>query len=105
MVNIQLGIGLQFRRQLPGAAAEEIDVLLAGLDLPVLLCRVNEATAARVALRVMREVAAGGTGEGARKARAGQIAPVVVIERIGIAHIAVDGAAGRVIGGDGARAA
>ena len=104
MIQIQFHIGLQCRRQLPGAAAKKIDVLLLGLDLAVLLRRIDEAAAARIALRVRGEIAAGGAGEGARKAHAAQVAAVIVIEGVGIAHIAVDCAAGRIVVGDGAGA-
>lgn len=63
VIQVQLGIRLQGRRQLPGAAAEEVDVLSLGLDLAVLLRRIGQAAAARVVLRMGGEIATGGAGK------------------------------------------
>ena len=108
------------------AAAEEIDRLLRRLNLAVLLGGIDQATCtrlkewqyrvairiaiavvSRVTLLMIREIGALGTGLCASEpVQRIDAAPVEVIEAaIGTPHISVDGAAGCVLTGDGARAA
>ena len=95
---VQLDIGLGVRIELLGGPGEEVDGLGLGLDLGVVLRRIGQAAAARVALGIAaRQDGAVGTGHGAGETGHGRVrvGAAEVLQGGGVADVAGNGADGR----------